>query len=183
MGPDSKENIMTEEKTLLEASVLFLETEDEFCMGEKLQKIGAGFLNGVGGGPEEWENEYQCAVREAYEEWRVMVALQSLRKVAVINMHNRKTSGETFVCRLHVFFNDRWIEEPEGGEEMGPPLWFPKSAPPLERMMPGDRAWMPLVLSGRKIVGDIWYGPKQQTLDREPELRDATPEELVRLHF
>lgn len=174
---------MEDEKTLLEASVLFLETDTDICMGEKLQKIGAGFLNGIGGGLEPGEDEYMSTVREAFEEWRIMVGRHRLRKVAVINMHNRKGSGEVFVCRLHIFFTRDWINEPEGGEEVGPPQWFPKSAPPLERMIPGDRAWLPLVLAGRKITGDIWHGPKQQTLDRDPALRDASQEELIRLHF
>ncbi len=185
MVPDAEEIVMKneEEKTLLEASVLFLETENEICMGEKLQKIGAGFLNGIGGGPENGEDEFQCTVREAFEEWNIMVPVHRLRKVAVINMHNRKSTGETFTCRLHIFFTRSWIGKPEGGEEVGTPQWFLKTSPPLEHMIPGDRAWLPQVLSGRKIVGDIWHGPKQQTLDREPELRDATEEDLDRLHF
>ena len=173
----------SEEKTLLEASVLFLETDTAICMGEKLQKIGAGFLNGIGGGLEAGEDEYTCTIREAAEEWHIKVAQNALTKVAVINMHNRKSTGEIFVCRLHIFFTREWANEPEGGEEVGPPQWFPKSAPPLNRMIPGDRAWLPHVVSGRKLVGDIWHGPKQQTLDREPELRDATEEELARLRF
>jgi hypothetical protein len=48
--------------------------------------------------------------------------------------------------------------------EMFDPKWFDIDALPLEEMMPADSVWLPVVLSGRKIIGSAKYSPCQKEL-------------------
>lgn len=154
------------EKTLLSASLIFPVTDSHVALAIKKQKIGAGLLNGVGGGIEQGEDALACAVREAQEEWGIIFDPATLTKMAVVDFHNRKSNGEIFTCRVHVFFAGAWDGTAVESDEMGTPEWFAKDTLPLERMMLADRDWFPRIIAGEKIYAQAWYGPKQQTLER-----------------
>lgn len=169
------------EKTLLSASLIFPITDTHVALGLKKQKIGAGLLNGVGGGIEPGEDALACAVREAQEEWGVVFDPGTLTKAAVVDFHNRKSDGELFTCRIHVFLGGAWEGEARESDEMGAPEWFPKNNVPFERMMLADRDWFPHVLEGAHIYAQAWYGPKQQTLEKTTLIQRVTPADIVNL--
>lgn len=170
-----------EEKTLLNAALVFLVTPTEVGLGLKKQKIGAGLLNTVGGGIEPGETAAECAVREAQEEWTITIDPSSLSKVAVADFHNRKSDGELFNCRVHTFFCTTWEGTPQESDEMGPLEWFARDQVPFDRLMLADRDWLPAILSGKYIYAESWYGPKQQTLEQPTILTEVTPEKLISL--
>ncbi len=167
------------EKTLLSASLIFPTTDTHVALALKKQKIGAGFLNGVGGGIEPGEDALACAVREAREEWSVVFDPATLNKVAVVDFHNRKSDGEVFTCRIHVFLGGAWEGEAVESDEMGLPQWFSKNNMPFERMMLADRDWFPHVLEGKYIYAQAWYGPKQQTLEKDTLVEVVDPHSLT----
>lgn len=165
---------MPEEKTLLEATVCFLVRGDEILLAKKTKKIGAGCWNGYGGGLEPGEDTESAATRELFEESAVSAFPSDLEKAAVIDFHNTKSDGSTFVCRVHFFIVSRWTGVPRETGEMAEPTWFKRSDPPLSEMMPADKIFVPLVLAGKKIVGIVHYGPFQKVLLQEPMFTEVS---------
>jgi len=152
------------EKVLKEAVVVFPVRDNKVLLAIKTRYIGEGCWNGYGGGVEKGETVLQSAARECKEESGLKLSLDSLEKVANIDCYNTKVSGEKFVCKLHVFLLRSWEGEPIETEEMITPTWFNFKNLPLDKMMFADRLWIPQVLNGKKIIGEVHYGPFQKTL-------------------
>lgn len=152
------------EKTLLEATLVFLIRGKQLLLARKTRHIGAGKWNGYGGGIEHGETLTQCAVRECWDESGLEIEPEDLEKVAEVTFHNTKGNGEKFSCLVHVYLARKWVGEPSKSGEMATPTWFSFSELPLTEMMPADPFWLPLVLSGKKIIGEAHYGPFQGKL-------------------
>lgn len=93
------------EKVLLEATLVFPVTDTEVLLAIKQKKIGAGCLNGYGGGIEPGDtNLIEATLRELSEESGGLSGTpEGLQKVAVIDFHNRTLEGTVFICRVHVY--------------------------------------------------------------------------------
>jgi len=155
---------MQEEKTLLTASLGFLVKDGQVLLAMKTQKIGKGCWNGYGGGIEAGETPEQSLVRELSEEAGLVTLPEFMAKVAVIDFYNTKSDGSQFVCRVHIYLVSQWQGEPQETETMVTPTWFSKDQLPLDDMMPADKKWLPVVLSGQKILAEARYAPFQQSL-------------------
>ncbi|KKU79037.1 MAG: Hydrolase [Parcubacteria group bacterium GW2011_GWA2_47_7] len=153
-----------EEKVLHLATVVFPVHGKEILLARKTRKIGAGCWNGYGGGPNEGEGLLDAAVRELEEESGIRAFASDLTKIAVIDFHNTKTDGTTFVARVHFYTVSSWKGEPQSTDEMTDPTWFPVGGLPLDEMMPADSVFLPVALSGKKIIGSAHYGPFQKEL-------------------
>jgi len=162
---------MQEEKVLLSATLCFLVKDKEVSLAKKKKKIGQGCWNGYGGGIKLGETPVQAALRELFEEAKVIALPENLEKVAVIDFHNTKTDGTTFICKVHVYMVYQWQGEPKETEEMGKPKWFEKEFLPLGEMMLADRKWLPIVLSGKKITAEFYYRPFQKRLWSEEKIQ------------
>jgi hypothetical protein len=75
---------------------------------------------------------------------------------------------------VHVYTLGSWQGTFESTEEMHDPTWFEYDAVPLDDMMPADRVWFPAMLAGRKFIGEVSYGPFQQTLVDDMKIQDVT---------
>ena len=164
---------MLEEKTLINATVCFPTKEGEILLALKTKKIGQGCWNGYGGGIELGETSRSATIRELFEESGITAKESGLEKVAVIDFHNTKSDSSTFVCRVHFYLLSSWSGTPQETEEMITPTWFPARSLPLNKMMPADKIFIPLVLSGKKILGTVHYGPFQKELLREPSFTEV----------
>ncbi len=169
---------MEKEKKLINATLCFLKRKgNEFLLAIKAEKIGAGCWNGYGGGIEPGEVPKETTVREVEEETRrrkkdrgVVVLQEDLEKVAEIDFHNLTSDGETFVCKVHVYIAENWKGEPKESKEMKNPTWFHIDNLPLDEMMPADKKWLPVALSGKKIKAAPRYGPFQKELLEDFEI-------------
>lgn len=155
---------MREEKVLLNATLCFPIRGDKILLARKTKKIGQGCWNGYGGGIEDGETPEQSMIRELEEESGVIASPEALEKMAIVDSHNTKSDGGIFVCRVHVYFLHQWAGEFEPTEEMVDPTWFDKQNLPFAEMMPADKEWLPLIISGQKIIAEVKYSPFQQSL-------------------
>jgi len=161
-----------EEKELLEATLGFLIKDNKFWLAIKTRNIGQGLWNGYGGGMEpEDKNIIDCLKREVKAECEVEISEKTIEKVAIIDFHNTKSDGEIFVCKVHVFLIKDWEGEPKESEEMANPTNFEINNLPLENMMPADKEWLPLVLEGKKLIAEYYYGPFQRELIKEGKIK------------
>jgi|FLOH01.1.fsa_nt_gi 8-oxo-dGTP pyrophosphatase MutT (NUDIX family) len=176
---------MKEEKVLYKATICFLIKDGRILLALKTCKIGAGFLNGYGGGIELGETAVATAIRELKEETdkdddKGVVALPAdLEKIAIVDFNNIKSDGDSFVCRVHVYLVKDWKGEAKDTETMIDAQWYDVRNLPLDEMMPSDKVWLPIALSGRKIMAKATLGPFQQELIGEVEIEevDTFPEE------
>lgn len=143
------------------STICFLIDGENILLAEKLKRFGAGWLNGYGGKIEEGETPETGAIREIEEEAGIEITEENLEKIAVIDFF--EVDEHMFKC--HIYFVKDWKGEPKASEEMGAPQKFPLSAVPFEKMWPGDRVWLPLVTSGKKITATVRYdkGNKNMT--------------------
>ncbi len=157
---------MEKEKVLLSATVVFL--VDEFrklvWLSKKTAKIGKGCWNGYGGGIKPGENLNVAALRELREESGVVTLKNFLWKVAEMDFYNIKTDRSVFVCKVHCFFVDWWIGDPQSkpDENMVDPTIFHFDNLPFDQMMPADKDFLPYVFAKRKVRGRAFLGPFQK---------------------
>jgi ADP-ribose pyrophosphatase YjhB (NUDIX family) len=164
-----------EEKVLFEASLGFLIEGNRVLLSIKKKKIGAGCWNGYGGGIQFGETPEASLFREFREETSqnksgVAISLNHTKRVAELHVKNTTSEGKKFICKVYVFLITKWEGELEETEEMGKPEWFDIDKLPFEEMMPVDRIWLPLVLSGQRIKVEAEYGPFQKTLIGEVKI-------------
>ena len=123
-----------EEKVLLNATICVPKRGNEILLAIKTDKIGKGLFNGYGGGIEEGERIIEAAVREFGEESGASVVPEDLDKVAVVDFHNTKSDGSTFICRCHIYLVHKWIGEFTEKEKMINPTWFGIDNLPFDRL-------------------------------------------------
>jgi 8-oxo-dGTP diphosphatase len=162
------------EKVLAHATVCFLKRGDKILLAIKSRHIGEGCWNGYGGGIEFGEKPEEAAVRELEEETNGVIALsKDLEKIAEIDFHNTKSDGRNFVCKVHFYTVNKWQGEAQETEEMLNPTWFDINNLPLEKMMPADKKWLPIALSGKKIKAIPKIGPFQKELLEDFEIEEV----------
>ncbi len=163
-----------EEKILFDAVLVFFIKDGKVLLPMKMKKIGKGLLNGYGGGIEEDETPLEAAVRESKEEGKVLVRPEYLKKRGEILFHNITKDGKKFTCKVYVYTAAMWEGDFVSTEEMADPTWYPISDVPLEKFMLADPFWLPQVLSGKSVHGEVWYGPEQKSLLQGPEIAEAS---------
>jgi len=65
---------------------------------------------------------------------------------------------------VHVYITSVWSGEIISTDEMKYPAWYDQRSIPFERLMLGDKEWLPRVLSGEKGIVRAEFGPHQQSL-------------------
>ena len=143
------------------ATLCLLIRNGKLLLGKKQKKIGKGKWNGCGGGIEPGETIKAGAVREILEETGLTVAEEDLEAAALISFY----AGGEPTWKVHVFLVHEWTGEPKDTDEMRDFKEFSTDALPFDDMLPGDREWMPLVLSGRKIQAGAWYDTSTEVLE------------------
>lgn len=163
-----------EEKTLIEATVVFPVREDgAVLLGKKVAKIGMGCWNGYGGGREAGETLEETAIRELYEESGMVAEAKNMEKIAILHAHNHKTDGRIVPCAVHFYVARHCTGEPTSTEEMATPTWFALADLPLAEMMPADALWVPAALAGKKLIVTVHYSPFQKEMLQPIEIEEV----------
>ena len=144
-------------------TLCFLINNSQVLLAMKKRGFGVGKWNGTGGKVIGDESVEQAAKRETKEE--VGVTPLFLEKVAVLTFHFAEEVaklGMTEECS--VFICKQWKGEPFESDEMKP-QWFEIDKLPFFSMWDDDPFWLPLVLEGKKIIGEFWFDHNFQMTD------------------
>ena len=141
---------------------------DQILLAWKKRGIGFDKWNGYGGKFIDGESSRTATVRETLEEIVVRIEESALKQVALIRFSFEGVP--TFEC--HVFLTEVWQGEPQETDEMRP-QWFSRSAIPYAQMWSADIMWLPMVLAGQTIEGNVNFN-KDGSLVNEFRYKPAT---------
>ena len=65
---------------------------------------------------------------------------------------------------VHFYFCYKWEGEPEETEEMRP-QWYNLDKLPYEKMWSDDIHWLPRVLKGERLEGELYFNEDNNTLN------------------
>lgn len=139
-------------KTIQQASLVFLLTEDKILLAKKKRGYAKGKWLGVGGKLEPYESMLECAVRECQEE--ISVTPLDLEHVATIDFIF--PTKPTWSQQVFVYATNTWKGEAKESEEMAP-QWFKHEDLPYESMWSDAIHWMPNILTGEKLYAEFYF--------------------------
>lgn len=143
--------------------------KNSVCLAvKKVSNVCRGKLVGYGGIYEKGKDKSikAAALRELEEETAGVKALK-IKKAGIVTFHNldeEKKEKSLFI--VHVFLATDWRGEPKETEEMGAGIWYPVNRLPLSKLPAADKAWLPRVLRGEKIIGEVWQEKGQSNVLR-----------------
>ncbi len=132
------------------ATLALLVKDNKICLGIKKRKLGKGKYNGFGGMQEDGETIEQAAVRELQEE--ACVRALKYKKVGELSFFFNAQPEWNQV--MHIYLVTHWEGEPKETEEMTAE-WFHLDSIPYDLMWDDDKYWLPHILSGKKVKGDV----------------------------
>ena len=147
---------MSEKRQTL--TLAFPITKERILLGMKKRGFGAGRFNGFGGKIQKGENVRDAAVRELTEECGIVASTDQLESVGVIIFHLEGARLE-----VHNFLVHTWQGEPVETEEMRPE-WFLFANVPYKNMWIDDKYWLPHVLGGKRVNGEVWFGDSDEEI-------------------
>lgn len=155
------------------ATLCILIRNGRILMARKVKNVVVGRWAAYGGRLDPGERVRRATVREISEEtdYQVVVDEEDLEYFALVHFHNVNDDGTPYTFKVHVYLAGFWMGEARESKEMKTPTWFDCANLPWEEMPIADPHWLPLVLSGHKVIAHFHHGPKQETLLREPEIQ------------
>jgi 8-oxo-dGTP diphosphatase/2-hydroxy-dATP diphosphatase len=117
----------------------------------KKRGYASGRWNGFGGKLNPGETVEQGMIRELYEESNLVS--KEHEKIGILTFQSEE---ENYVSEVHIFRIHKYEGDPIETEEMRP-QWFDFDAIPYTEMWPDDIIWLPLVLKGNKVQGNIYF--------------------------
>ncbi|MBN2093981.1 MAG: NUDIX domain-containing protein [Candidatus Zambryskibacteria bacterium] len=153
------------------ATLVFPIKRDEVLLARKTRKIGVGLWNGWGGMVEDGETIRQTAVREFADESGLSSSASDLQYCGKVTFHNKKADGRKFDVEVHMFLLRKWNGQLKPNPEMKEPTFWSIQNLPFDEMMPSDKDWLPFVLRGERIEGEVWHGENQKFLLKPIEIQ------------
>ncbi|MFA5176427.1 MAG: 8-oxo-dGTP diphosphatase [Candidatus Nanoarchaeia archaeon] len=139
------------------ATLVYPIKDNKMLVGMKKKGFGEGKINGFGGKVEKGETIEQAAVRELFEEISLKAKPEHLKKVAELNFYFPHLPEKGWDQVVHVYFLYNWEGLPKESDEMGYE-WFEFDKFPYHKSWDDDQYWLPLVLKGKHIKGNITFG-------------------------
>lgn len=139
-------------RNIKQTTLVFCLKENNVLLGMKKTSFGSGWWNGFGGKLQPPETFEVAAVRELYEESRLVTTESDLTLVARIKFF----FGDTPMFDCSVYLTRKWSGEPVETNEMRP-QWFSIDNLPFAEMWPADVHWIPGVLAGSTIEATVTF--------------------------
>ena len=127
------------------ATLIYMVKEDSVLLIRKLRGHGAGKINAPGGHIEVGETPEECAIREAFEEVRMVVLAAKLH--AKLRFHDTENG---FNMLGYAFVATEFTGEPQPSDE-AIPFWVKINEIPFDQMWEDDRLWIPRILAGEVL--------------------------------
>ncbi|MFA5020106.1 MAG: 8-oxo-dGTP diphosphatase [Candidatus Pacearchaeota archaeon] len=120
-------------------------------LGMKKRRFGSGKYNGFGGKIKDGENLEECAFRETLEESGIRIQNPELIGRILFHFIDGEPDHLVYFFRAKTFGgelreSDEMISE-----------WFHRDKIPYENMWPDDKYWLPLLLEGKKFIGEFLF--------------------------
>ncbi|SMD14741.1 8-oxo-dGTP diphosphatase [Sporomusa malonica] len=135
---------------------------ERILLGMKKTGFGHGKYNGFGGKIENGETPTAAAVRELVEECGIAVKeadLEYMGQLMFIFPANPELDHD-----VHLYVVRNWQGEPGETAEMKP-AWFDVADIPYKDMWADDSYWMPAVLKGKKVNGEVIFADDNEEVD------------------
>jgi len=142
------------------ATLCFPITSERILLGKKKLRLGAGWWNGFGGKVEKDETVTDAACREVEEECGLLPFKEDLEYVARVLFKYPEEHWD-----VHIFFARAWTGEICESDEMCELTWFLHKDIPYANMGPSDLEWLPRVLDGKKVLGDVSFSKDKEIAD------------------
>ncbi len=123
--------------------------------------FGAGKIVGVGGTVEPGETIFQTAVREVAEEISLKIEETDLQRAAKITF--TFPAKPEWHRQVYVYLIEDWTGTPQPSNEVDP-FWVPVDEIPYGEMWADSGEWLPVVLSGERIVARFTFEDDNETL-------------------
>jgi len=144
-------------------TLCFLVDNNRICLAMKKRGFGVGKWNGVGGKVREEETVEAAAIRELKEEIGVETHPHHLEGVGNIKFYFNEQPD--WNQHMHIFFIREWFGDPIETEEMAP-QWYDRNKLPYESMWVTDTHWLPKVLEGKKIEGEVYFAGEGDEIEK-----------------
>ncbi|MBP2662694.1 MAG: mutt: mutator mutT protein [Firmicutes bacterium] len=131
-------------------------------LGMKKTGFGRGKYNGFGGKIEVGETPIAAAVRELTEECGIVAKAADLRpagELLFVFPANQELNHD-----VHLYTIYEWQGEPQETPEMKP-MWFEVDDIPYNEMWADDWYWLPAVLKGKKVNGQVVFSENNEDVD------------------
>lgn len=149
------------------ATLVFLVRDGNVILAVKKDKVGKGRLNGYGGKVEGDETLRECLVRElAGESKGFIVKEDDLLPRARIKFFNQENDPDIPDMDVIIYVAERFTGKAEESLEMGKAEAYPFDAIPFDRMLPADHLFVPNILRGECLVGEVYFAPKFAGVER-----------------
>lgn len=133
----------------------------EVLLGLKKTGFGKGKVVGVGGTVEPNETVQAATVRELFEETGLGIREKDLQRAAKITF---TFPGKPEWDRLvYVYLVEKWKGEPQSSNEVDP-FWAPVDELPADKMWADSGEWLPVILSGQRIVARFTFEEDNETI-------------------
>jgi 8-oxo-dGTP diphosphatase len=131
-------------------------------LGMKKTGFGHGKYNGFGGKMEKNETPTATAVRELAEECGIFAKESDLIPAGELEFLFPAEPELDHDVKLYVIQD--WQGQPQETSEMKP-VWFDVADIPYSEMWADDCYWLPAVLKGKKVSGQVVFADNNEDVD------------------
>ena len=153
----------------IQATLCLLLKDDKILLLKKGKGLlGQGKWNAPGGKVLPNEEPKTCAIREVFEETRLIV--KNTEEVGLLNFYN-KGQRESPIWTVHAFLSRQFDGVPIDGRE-GRLRWFSIDALPFDEMWEDDQYWYRLAIDATRFEGWFYYsGEFEKLIDHRIEAK------------
>ncbi len=145
--------------------------DNKILLGEKKRGFAKGTLNGIGGKQDPGETIEQAMIRECEEE--IGAKPTDYTQVGKINF-DLWYKGEHADMQMYIYTCHKYLGQIKETEEIIP-HWFDINNPPYDRMLEDDLLWLPKVLEGKKVLGNVKFDKDMKMLHHDFKTVETLP--------